>query len=55
VQGDSHTDKRVHYVKFVRSVFAPPRETLKKVWLTVIPTFVATSHQVGGIHLKFEM
>ena len=46
--------KRVHYVKFVRAM-VPPIVTVRRVHLTVIPTFSANSvsHKIDGIHLKF--
>jgi hypothetical protein len=55
VQGHSHTDQRVHYVKFVRSL-VPPIACLRKAHLVVIPSFAptSTSHQVCGVRLQFS-
>ena len=56
VHGDSYTDKRVHYVKFVRALI-PPVVALRKARLTVIPKFSATSTStnVNGVHLRFSL
>ena len=55
VHGDSHQDKKVHYVKFVRTL-VPALMPVEKVDVVVIPLFEATTtkHKVDGVFLRFD-
>jgi hypothetical protein len=55
VRGDSHQDKHVHYVKFVRTLI-PSMTPARNVRLTVIPLFEATAtvQKVDGVFLRFD-